>query len=83
MVLPQPHNQGVYWDTQRESLPWCRGPIGDVHSAAAEDQSLVEEIDEITGVKLFLQLRDMVGDCYTHFPLKVLPVPADQVLPVW
>lgn len=34
----------------------------DVHSAAAEDQRLVEKIDQINEAKLFLQLRDMDGD---------------------
>ena len=39
-----------------------RSPFGDVHSAAAEDQSLVEKIDQINEAKLFLQLRDKDGD---------------------
>lgn len=62
IVLPQPHNQDFCWEPRQEMLPLGWSPIGDVHSAAAEDQSLVEKIDQINEAKLFLQLRDMDGD---------------------
>ncbi len=62
IVLPQPHNQDLCWESWQEILPLGRSPFGNVHSAAAEDQSLVEKIDQINEAKLFLQLRDMDGD---------------------
>lgn len=62
IVIPQPHNQDICWESQQDTLPLGWSPFGIVHSAAAEDQSLVEKIDQINEAKLFLQYRDRDSD---------------------
>ncbi|KAK9516775.1 hypothetical protein VZT92_024687 [Zoarces viviparus] len=61
VALPQCNYQDLCLQSQQETLPSGQSAFGDVRSAAAEDQSLVEKLDLINKAKLFLQLRDKYG----------------------